>query len=128
MGGIFMKLKLFKEEYAVCNIDKNISSPICIDTNSFYYIMKIKEQLSIICLDQNIPKEVKLETDLKLIEILKPLNLYLVGIASKMKKVLTDAKINIFEISTHEGDYILVKNKDIENACRALKYNGFEIV
>ena len=123
-----MKLKLFKEDYAVCNLDKNISSPICIDTNSFYYITKIKEQLSLICLDQNIPKEIKLETDLKLIEILKPLNLYLVGIASKMNKVLTDAKINIFTISTHENDYILVKNKDIENACRALKCNGFEIV
>jgi hypothetical protein len=128
MGGIFMKLKLFKEDYAVCNLDKNISSPICIDTNSFYYITKIKEQLSLICLDQNIPKEVKLETDLKLIEILKPLNLYLVGMVSKMNKVLTDAKINIFTISTNENDYILVKNKDIENACRALKCNGFEIV
>lgn len=123
-----MKLKLFKEDYTVCNLDKKINSPICIDTDSFYHIIKIKEQLSIICLDQNIPKEIKLETGLKLIEILKPLNLYLVGMAYKMNKVLEDAKINIFEISTYQSEYILVKDKDIENACRVLQYNGFEIV
>lgn len=123
-----MKLKLFKGDYTVCKLDKNINSSICIDTNSFYYITKIKEELSIICADNNIPKEIKSENKWRLLEILKPLNLYLVGIASKMSKVLEDAKINIFKISTYENDYILIKDKDIETACKTLRYNGFEIV
>ena len=83
-----MDLKLFKENYAVCNLSNNISSPICVDTSSFYYITKFKENLSIICLDKSIPKDVSVDGDWRLMEILKPINLYLVGFISKISKVL----------------------------------------
>ncbi|MGL5314176.1 MAG: ACT domain-containing protein [Peptostreptococcaceae bacterium] len=123
-----MKLKLFQEDYAVCKLNESYSSPICIDTNSFYYITEIKNELSVVCKNENIPKDVSIDKEWRLLEILEPLNLYLVGVVSKVNKVLRDAKVNMYEISTCENNYILVKSQDIKNACNALRYNGYEIV
>ncbi|MCR8746364.1 ACT domain-containing protein [Romboutsia lituseburensis] len=123
-----MKLKLFKENYAVCNLSNNISSPICIDTNSFYYITKFKEDLSIICLKKSIPKDASTDGDWRLLEILKPINLYLVGIASKISKMLKDCNISIFEIEVEDKNYFLIKESDVDNACEILEYNGFRFI
>lgn len=123
-----MQLELFKGNYAVCSLDSNVSSPIFVDTNDFYYITNIKDQLSLICSDENIPSDMEIDKEWKILKILEPLNLYLVGILNKIERILKDAKINIFEISTFDSDYILVKNKDIEYALKALTCNGYEIV
>lgn len=123
-----MQLELFKGNYAVCSLDSNISSPIFVDTNDFYYITNIKDQLSLICSDENIPSDMDIDKEWKILKILEPLNLYLVGILNKIERILKDAKINIFEISTFDSDYILVKNNDIEYALKALMCNGYEIV
>lgn len=123
-----MKLELFKGNYAVCNLDGNVSSPIFIDTKDFYYITNIENHLSLICLDENLPEGINTDKEWKILKILKPINLYLVGILNKIEKILKDARINIFEISTLDNEYILIKNKDLEYACKALMYNGYEIV
>ena len=123
-----MELKLFDGDYAVCSLNKAIDSPICVDTKNFYYITKFQDELSLICLDEGIPKEAKIDNDWKIIKVLEPITLYLVGIISRINKVLEDAKINIFEVSTCDSDYILIKNKDIEHACSVLRYNGYQIV
>ncbi|MEF9990708.1 MAG: ACT domain-containing protein [Romboutsia sp.] len=123
-----MQLKLFKGDYVVYNLENNLNSPIFVDTKSFYYITKIEEELSLICLDEDIPKEVDGDEEWKLLKILEPLNLYLVGFLSKIEKVLKDLSINIFEISTLDSDYIMVKNKDLEYVCKTLRSRGYEIV
>ncbi|WP_334295075.1 ACT domain-containing protein [Clostridioides difficile] len=46
---------------------------------------------------------------------------------SKLSSLLADNKISIFAISTYDTDYILVKEKDIENACKILSCNGYEV-
>ncbi|MGL5347758.1 MAG: ACT domain-containing protein [Peptostreptococcaceae bacterium] len=123
-----MKLKLFKEDFAVCRLNENYKTPICVDTKSFYYITKIKDELSIVCKDENIPIEISTDKDWRLIEVLEPINIYLVGFVSKIYKVLNEAKVNMVDISTNYNNYILVKNRDIINVCNILKYNGYEIV
>lgn len=123
-----MKLELFEGNYAVCNLEGNVSSPILVDTDDFYYITNIKNHLSLICLDENLPDSINTDKEWRILKILEPISLYLVGILNKIEKILKDASINIFEISTFDNDYILIKSKDIEYACKALIYNGYEIV
>lgn len=123
-----MKLELFQGNYAVCNLENNVSSPIFVDTDDFYYITNIKNNLSLICLDKNLPEDINTDKEWKILKILEPISLYLVGIINKIEKIMKDARINIFEVSTFENDYILIKSKDLEYACRALTCNGYEIV
>lgn len=123
-----MQLELFKGNYVVYNLENTINSPIFVDTDDFYYITNIENKLSLICLDKNIPEDINREREWKLLKVIEPLSLYIVGILNKIEKILKDVSINIFGISTFDSNYILVKDKDIEYACKALMCNGYEIV
>ncbi|MGO0905369.1 ACT domain-containing protein [Clostridioides difficile] len=122
-----MKLKLFLEEYAVCRLSSNSKIPTWIDTKNFYSITKTDDELSIVCSNNNIPSDVKSEKEWRILKILGPLDFSLIGILSKISGLLADNKISIFAISTYDTDYILIKEKDIKNACKILNCNGYEI-
>nr|UWI51968.1 ACT domain-containing protein [Clostridioides difficile] len=122
-----MKLKLFLEEYAVCRLNNNSKIPTWIDTENFYSITKTNDELSIVCSNNNIPSDVKSEKEWRILKILGPLDFSLIGILSKISGLLADNKISIFAISTYDTDYILIKEKDIKNACKILNCNGYEI-
>ncbi|HGL3580039.1 TPA: ACT domain-containing protein [Clostridioides difficile] len=121
-----MKLKLLVEEYAVCRLNNDSKIPTWIDTEKFYSITRTDDELSVVCLNNNIPSDVKSEKEWRILKILGPLDFSLVGILSKLSSLLADNKISIFAISTYDTDYILVKEKDIENACKILSCNGYE--
>ncbi|MCC0658921.1 MULTISPECIES: ACT domain-containing protein [unclassified Clostridioides] len=122
-----MKLKLFLKEYAVCRLNNNSEIPTWIDTENFYSITKTDDELSIVCSNNNIPSDIKSEKEWRILKILGPLDFSLIGILSKISGLLADNKISIFAISTYDTDYILIKEKDIKNACKILNCNGYEI-
>ncbi|WP_413228557.1 ACT domain-containing protein [Clostridium estertheticum] len=45
-----------------------------------------------------------------------------------LEKILALKKISIFAVSTYDTDYILVKNKDINNAILALSNERYEVI
>ncbi|WP_254171561.1 ACT domain-containing protein [Clostridioides difficile] len=102
-------------------------APIIGGTMKFYSITRTDDELSVVCLNNNIPSDVKSEKEWRILKILGPLDFSLVGILSKLSSLLADNKISIFAISTYDTDYILVKEKDIENACKILSCNGYEV-
>ncbi|MDV9981503.1 hypothetical protein RHK06_17390 [Clostridioides difficile] len=55
-----MKLKLLVEEYAVCRLNNDTKIPTWIDTERFYSITRTDDELSIVCLNNNIPSDVEL--------------------------------------------------------------------
>ncbi|EQF24734.1 description family protein [Clostridioides difficile CD160] len=122
-----MKLKLFAEEYAVCRLSNDSKIPTWIDTKNFYSITKTEDELSIVCSNNNIPSDVKSEKEWRILKILGPLDFSLIGILSKLSGLLAENKISIFAISTYDTDYILIKEKDIKNACKILNCNGYEV-
>ncbi|HBF8535452.1 TPA: ACT domain-containing protein [Clostridioides difficile] len=122
-----MKLKLFAEEYAVCRLNSDSKIPTWIDTKNFYSITKTEDELSIVCSNNNIPSDVKSEKEWRILKILGPLDFSLIGILSKLSGLLAENKISIFAISTYDTDYILIKEKDIKNACKILNCNGYEV-
>ncbi|MBY2478332.1 ACT domain-containing protein [Clostridioides difficile] len=122
-----MKLKLFAEEYAVCRLNNDSKIPTWIDTKNFYSITKTEDELSIVCSNNNIPSDVKSEKEWRILKILGPLDFSLIGILSKLSGLLAENKISIFAISTYDTDYILIKEKDIKNACKILNCNGYEV-
>ncbi|WP_334295851.1 ACT domain-containing protein [Clostridioides difficile] len=115
------------EEYAVCRLNNDSKIPTWIDTEKFYSITRTDDELSVVCLNNNIPSDVKSEKEWRILKILGPLDFSLVGILSKLSSLLADNKISIFAISTYDTDYILVKEKDIEDACKILSCNGYEV-
>lgn len=93
-----------------------------------FSITRTTEELSIVCSEAVIPKDVICERGWRALKIVGILDFSLVGILSVVATILAKAGVSIFAVSTYNTDYILVKAKDLERALQAIKQAGYEIV
>ncbi len=83
--------------------------------------------MSIVCPEKDVPKEIKKELNWNILKIEGQLDFSLVGILAAISSILAKKAISIFVISTFNTDYILVKEKETENALNALIEEGYVI-
>lgn len=123
-----LTMKLLKEQYGVCRLDKTALIPEWAQNSDFFSITRTSDELSIVCIDDNIPVHVKCEKDWRVLKVQGPLDFSLIGILASISAVLAQKGISIFAISTYDTDYILVKNKDIDDAIESLIKEGYEVI
>lgn len=123
-----LTMTLLKEKYGVCRLEKNSAIPEWALIGDFFSITKTTDELSIVCLEENIPNDIKCEKDWRILKVAGPLDFGLVGILSSISLVLALKKISIFAISTYDTDYILVKEENLEIAVLSLKEAGYNVV
>ncbi len=123
-----LSMKLLNDVYAVARLDFNASIPEWATKNGFYSITKTADELSIVCLETNIPTTILCERDWRILKVLGPLDFSLVGILAGISTVLAHEGISIFAISTYDTDYILVQNKDISSTIKTLSAEGYTIL
>ncbi|GKU25270.1 ACT domain-containing protein [Clostridium folliculivorans] len=119
---------LLKDTYGVCRLDKNELIPAWAQKGEFFSITKTTDELSIVCHEGNIPDNINCEKDWKILKIEGQLDFSLIGILSSISSILANKGISIFAVSTYDTDYILIKNKDIENAVKSLIEERYEII
>jgi hypothetical protein len=127
MSEKILTMKLLKEKYGVVRLDKTDLIPEWAKNSEFYSITKTEDELSIVCSQNRIPGDVKCESDWRILKVEGTLDFSLIGIVSSISTVLAQKKISIFAISTYDTDYILVKDKDIENAINSLSNEKYEV-
>ncbi len=120
-------MKLINEIYGVCRLDREEKIPAWAYEGEIFSITKTDEELSIICLQKNIPAGIRFENSWRVLKIEGPLDFSLVGILSRISGILAEQNISIFAISTYDTDYILVKENNIKIAVEALRGQGYEI-
>ena len=123
-----LTMKLLKENYGVCRLDKTESIPEWTQNSDFLSITKTLDELSIVCTQDSIPNNIKCENNWRILKVEGPLDFSLIGIISSISNVLAQQKISMFAVSTYDTDYILVKDKDIDNAIASLSIVGYEII
>lgn len=123
-----LTLKLLKEKYAVARLNKESEVPSWGFKGEFYSVTKTEDELSIVCLEENIPQDTKCEKDWRILKIEGPLDFLLVGILSKISSLMAKNNISIFAISTYDTDYILIKEDNIEKAISVLEENIYKII
>lgn len=123
-----LTMKLLKEKYGVCRLEKTELIPEWAQKSDFFSITRTSDELSIVCLQDDIPNDIKYENDWRILKIEGPLDFSLIGILASISSILAQKEISIFAISTYDTDYILVKNNDIDNAIVSLKKERYEII
>lgn len=128
MAEKILTMKLLNEKYGVCRLNKTDLIPEWAQNSNFFSITRTSDELSIVCTEDSIPRDVECEKDWRILKIEGPLDFSLIGILASISTILAEKRISIFAISTYDTDYILVKNKDIDNAVEALISEGYEII
>ncbi len=121
-----LKLKVINEAFSVCKI-KGVEEVNFED--SFCFVGKTDEELSLVCATKFVPSEtIEREDGWRGFRIEGVLDFSLIGILSKLSTILADEQIGIFAISTFNTDYLLTKEENFEKALKALEVRGYEVV
>ncbi|GAA0859410.1 ACT domain-containing protein [Aliiglaciecola litoralis] len=121
-------LAALPDKFVIHSLPVNAEIPSQVLNASLYFIGKTHEELSIV-----VPQAIHVDsdesdTDWRVLEVLGPLELSMVGIMAQIGNVLAAAKVSIFIVSTFETDFFLVKQKDLEVAANALENDGYKVI
>jgi uncharacterized protein len=122
-----LTLTVLPDRYAICRLDANAEVPAWSDAGQFKSVSRTPDELSIVCLEANVPSEVTCEPGWRILKCEGPLDYSLTGIVASLAEPLADAGVSIFPIATYETDYILVQEKHLELAIDALAGYGHAI-
>ncbi len=123
-----MTFSLLQGSYAVCRLDSTSEIPDWLKGDAFYSITKTYEELSVVCSEEHIPFDVQSETGWRILKIQAKLDFSLTGILAGISTILADQGISIFALSTYDTDYVLVKEKDLDQAVAALRKSGHTVI
>jgi len=114
-------LSILPEKFGICHLGKNIPIPDWAIDGKFSSITKTEQELSIICPQEKIPAGILFEKDWRAFKLDTVLDVFSsVGIIAALVKPLAEESISILNISTYETNYILVEEKNLEKATKAL--------
>ncbi|HYR90559.1 MAG TPA: ACT domain-containing protein [Terriglobia bacterium] len=119
-----LTLTVLPDRYAICRLDANAPVPAWAGNGPFMSITRTTEELSIVCLEGNIPAEAKCMAGWRVLKCEGPLDFNLIGVMASIAEPLADAAVAIFPIATHDTDYVLVKELQLEVAVNALTTYG----
>jgi hypothetical protein len=123
-----MILEVLPQALAVTKLDSTSVIPSWAVQGDFFSVTKTDEELSVVCREALIPKEIVAERGFRCFKVRGPLDFTLTGILASLAEPLARAKVSIFAISTFNTDYLLVKEKDLALALEVLLGEGHQIV
>ena len=122
-----LNLSLLEGRFAVAQLEANADIPAWAFQGEFFTVSRSSEELSIVCLESNVPNGLRLERGWACLKLQGPFEFSMTGILLSVLEPLAKAQVGIFAISTFNTDYVLVKNGLLETAIVALESVGHRV-
>jgi hypothetical protein len=123
-----MLLELLPQRLAVMRLDPGNPVPDWATKGTFFSITYTQDELSIFCDSSVMPDEAGKIDGWRAIRVAGQLDLQLVGIISQLSVPLAAKQIPVFSISTHDTDYMLIREDQTEDAIEVLRGAGHKVV
>jgi hypothetical protein len=127
MIGPQLSLSILQGRFAVCRLEKEQAVPEWEVRGDFVSITRTVDELSVVCLEDEVPQNVRCEKGWRCFKVQGPLDFSLTGVLASLTAPLAEAKITVFALSTFDTDYLMVKEKDLEAAISVLTGAGHTI-
>jgi len=122
-----LNLKLLPGVFAVGRIAPEAAIPEWATAGPLTSITRTSEELSIVCLEAQVPADVLSEKGWRCLKIQGPLPFSLTGVLASLVNPLAQAGVSLFAFSTYDTDYVLVKAASLDQALRALACAGHSV-
>jgi hypothetical protein len=119
-----LTLTVFPDRYAICRLSPTEPIPGWATADHFASVSRTREELSIVCPEGNVPEGINAAKGWRVLKCEGPLDYSLTGIMASLAEPLADAGVPIFPIATHDTDYVLIKEPQLEIAVNALTSYG----
>ena len=122
-----LSLSLLPEEFSICCLDPEDEIPAWAMGHAFFAVIRTPEELSVVCPSAAVPPHVRAARGWRCLKVKGPLDFNQVGVLLSLAAPLAQAGVSIFALSTHDTDYILVREEDLSKAMTALRAAGHQI-
>ncbi len=123
-----IKLKQLPGLYAIARLEVGDGIPDWADGPGFVSISRTEDELSVTCLRDRIPGNVRHDGDWVAFKFEGPFAFGETGIVLSVIRPLSENGLGIFVVSTFDGDHLLVKAADRAAAIRLLGEAGHRLV
>lgn len=121
-----MELKKLPYDLTICKVKSELELNL---NNEFYFIGKTDEEISLVCITADAPKNaIERDDGWKCFRIQGSLDFSLTGIISEISSTLAENHIAIFAVSTYNTDYVLVKKESFEKSLELLAQQGYSVI
>lgn len=121
-----MDLEILDDLYCIYKFSPGSKLPAWVYSSDFYSITATRDELSVVTIpNARVTDDVARSCDWRIMRLSGPLDLSMVGVIADISDILKMRKISIFVISTYNTDYVLVRQKDLEEAVDILKLKGY---
>jgi hypothetical protein len=122
-----LTLSILPDVFAICRLAPDATIPGWATAGRFLSITRTHDELSIVCLQNDVPTGIHCEPGWRCLKVEGPLALMLIGILASLTSTLAEAGINLFAVSTYDTDYLLVQEHNLDRAVQALAGAGHRI-
>lgn len=122
-----LTLLLLDGEFKICRFSAETPPPSSIFSADWYTLSKTDDELSVVI---GVSAEFECDTvedGWAMFKLLGPFAFDLTGIVAGISKVIAEANIGIFVISTYDTDYIMIKQANLDTATKALVGAGYRV-
>lgn len=122
-----LTLALLPSRFAICRLAPGDTLPAWATAGPFFSVTRTPDELSVVCAETSVPTGVLCEKGWRILKVNGLLDFSLTGVLASLAAPLARAGISIFVISTHDTDYLLVKQNKLEEAIETLTSAGHTI-
>jgi len=123
-----LHLRIWNGRFAVCRLPPHEPVPTWVSTaGEFTSVSRTREELSIVCAEDAVPPGIQCANGWRILEVQGPLEFAQTGILAALATPLADAGVSIFAVSTYDTDYVLVEERQLDSALRALTAAGHTV-
>src|SRR5687768_15806454 len=113
--------------FAVCRLDKDAPIPIWATVGTLFSITRTADELSIVCRQSLVPDSTRCEGGWRCLRVAGTMDFSMIGVIASFSRLLAEADIGIFVLSTFDTDYLLVKADNLNKAVAALRASGHAV-
>ncbi len=114
--------------FAIVRLAADAPLPSWASAGDFFSVTRTSDELSVVCLANQVPSSLTVETAWRALKVQGPFALSEIGVLAALAAALAHAKVSLFAISTFATDYLLVSDKSLDAAIVALRAAGHSVV
>src|SRR5215467_6180810 len=123
-----LKFRWLPGLYAIVRLDSGTPVPEWATRGDFTSITRTADELSIVCLAENVPHDVRFPHRWVCLKLEGPFPFTLTGVLLSFIERLSSSGIPIFAVSTYDTDYVLINEDRSEGVVDLLRAAGHELV
>lgn len=122
-----IRLRVLDDKLNIHRLEADAPLPAALPVAGFWSVTRTGHELSIVCSDRIRLASQRCERGWACLQVVGPLDFSLTGVMSGLSRVLADAGISLFAISTFDTDYLLVREGRLGDAVSALNAAGYVV-